>query len=91
MPQVSFERDIRPLFRAIDISHMARHGINLDDYTFMSDPDNADSVLGVLYAVPRHVRNIDIAKQWTDITRERNLGHTFSFLSPEGEPRIRNV
>ena len=44
-----------------------------------------------LYAVPRHVRNIDIAKQWSDITRERNLGHTFSFLSPEREPRIRNV
>ena len=36
------------MFRAIDISHMARHGINLDDYTFMSDPDNADRVLGVL-------------------------------------------
>src|SRR5215467_10347501 len=46
--QVSFARDIRPLFRAVDISHMARHGIKLDDYTFMSDPDNADKVLGTL-------------------------------------------
>jgi hypothetical protein len=27
------------------------------------------------YAVLLHVRNIDIAKQWPDITRERNLGH----------------
>jgi hypothetical protein len=48
MPQVSFERDIRPLFRAVDISHMKAHGIKLDDYTFMSDPDNADKVLGAL-------------------------------------------
>ena len=37
MPKVSFERDIRPLFRAVDISHMKSHGIKLDDYTFMSE------------------------------------------------------
>ena len=48
MPQVSFARDIRPLFRAFDISHMARHAIKLDDYTFVSDPDNADKVLETL-------------------------------------------
>jgi hypothetical protein len=47
-PKISFARDIRPLFRAVDISHMNRHGIKLDDYTFMSDPDNADKVLGAL-------------------------------------------
>ena len=46
--QVSFARDIRPLFRAIDISHMTRYGIKLDDYTFMSDPDHANKVLGTL-------------------------------------------
>ena len=33
MPQVSFARDIRPLFRDVDISHMEPHGIKLDDYT----------------------------------------------------------
>jgi hypothetical protein len=38
-PKVSFARDIRPLFRPVDISHMKAHGIKLDDYTFMSDPD----------------------------------------------------
>ena len=27
------------------------------------------------YAVRLHMRNIDIAKQWPDITCERNLGH----------------
>jgi hypothetical protein len=47
-PQVSFACDITPLFRDVDISHMAWHGIKLDDYTFLSDPDNADKVLGVL-------------------------------------------
>ena len=47
-PRVSFARDIRPLFRAVDVSHMKAHGIKLDDYTFMSDPDNADKVLGTL-------------------------------------------
>ena len=47
-PQISFARDIKPLFRAVDISHMKAHGIKLDDYTFMSDPDNADKVLGTL-------------------------------------------
>jgi hypothetical protein len=48
MPQVSFARDIRPLFRAVDISHMNSYGIKLDDYTFMADPDNANNVLGTL-------------------------------------------
>jgi hypothetical protein len=46
--QVSFARDIKPLFRPVDISHMKSHGIKLDDYAFMSDPDNADKVLGTL-------------------------------------------
>jgi hypothetical protein len=32
-------------------------------------------VIVQFYAVPLHMRNIDIAKQWPDITRERNLGH----------------
>ena len=48
MPKVSFARDIRPLFRAIDISHMKSYGIKLDDYTFMSKPDIANKVLRTL-------------------------------------------
>jgi hypothetical protein len=48
MPHVSFARDIKPLCRAVDISHMKRYGIKLDDYTFMSNPDNANKVLGTL-------------------------------------------
>jgi hypothetical protein len=48
MPHVSFARDIRPLCRAVDISHMKSYGIKLDDHTFMSNPDNANKVLRAL-------------------------------------------
>jgi hypothetical protein len=48
MPQVSFAADIKPLFRAIDISHMKPLGVELDDYAYMSNPDNADTVLAAL-------------------------------------------
>ncbi|HEX6821942.1 MAG TPA: hypothetical protein VF123_07795 [Candidatus Sulfotelmatobacter sp.] len=42
MAQVSFSADIKPLFRAVDISHMRRFGVELDNYTYMSNPDNAN-------------------------------------------------
>lgn len=45
MPQISFATDIKPLFRPIDISHMKRAGVLLDDYAYMSNPTNANSVL----------------------------------------------
>jgi hypothetical protein len=48
MPQVSFASDIKPLFRAIDVSHMKRFKIELDDYTYMSNPNNANQVLAAL-------------------------------------------
>jgi hypothetical protein len=48
MPQVSFAADIKPLFRAVDISHMKKHNVDLDDYTYMSNPDNANAVLETL-------------------------------------------
>ena len=35
---VSFAKDIVPLFRPIDIKHMQRFGMPLDDHAFMSDP-----------------------------------------------------
>jgi hypothetical protein len=40
MVLVSFAKDILPLFRAMDIAHMKPAGVNLDDYTYMSDPAN---------------------------------------------------
>ena len=41
---VSFERDIKPLFREIDLDHMGPMGVPLDDYEYMSEPSNAQSV-----------------------------------------------
>jgi hypothetical protein len=40
MTPASFVRDIRPMFRQIDVEHMSKHNILLDDYTYMSDPSN---------------------------------------------------
>jgi hypothetical protein len=37
---VSFETDIRRLFRQIDIDHMNKHNVLLDNYTYMSDSSN---------------------------------------------------
>lgn len=35
---VSFSKDILPLFRKIDIDHMRKRQVLLDDYKYMSDP-----------------------------------------------------
>jgi hypothetical protein len=45
---VSFARDIRPLFRQIDLDHMDRMGVMLDDYGYMSDRSNAQNVYDYL-------------------------------------------
>jgi len=42
---LSFERDIRPLFRPVDVKHMSAMDVLLDDYTYMSDAQNAKAVL----------------------------------------------
>ena len=34
---VSFSRNIKPMFREVDIVHMKVHGVHLDDYQYMSD------------------------------------------------------
>lgn len=48
MPQVSFAAHIKPLFRAVDIEHMKRGRVELDNYTYMSQPENANAVLATL-------------------------------------------
>jgi hypothetical protein len=48
MPHVSFAADIKPLFRAVDISHMKPLGVELENYTYMSNPENANRVLATL-------------------------------------------
>jgi hypothetical protein len=49
---VSFAKDIKPMFRPIDIDHMKPLGYALDDFTFMSDPAggyaNANAVFNAL-------------------------------------------
>ena len=41
---VSFQTDILPLFTSMDIEHMSRGDVLLDDYSYMSRPENATKV-----------------------------------------------
>ncbi|WP_157181339.1 hypothetical protein [Actinopolymorpha alba] len=41
---VSFSKDIRPLFTEVDIAHMRRLNVYLDDYEYMSDRDHSAAV-----------------------------------------------
>ena len=41
---VSFETDILPLFTSMDVDHMGRLGLSLDDYSSMSQPAIASAV-----------------------------------------------
>lgn len=47
-PAISFDKDIRPLFRPIDIDHMSAMDVSLDDYTYMANAANAQAVLDYL-------------------------------------------
>jgi hypothetical protein len=40
----SFQGDILPLFTEVDIEHMGGFGVVLNDYAYMSQPDNAAKV-----------------------------------------------
>jgi hypothetical protein len=37
---ISFASDIRPMFRPIDVEHMKKHGVLLDDFAYMSRAEN---------------------------------------------------
>jgi hypothetical protein len=41
---VSFKTDILPLFTSMDIEHMSRARVSLDDYAYMSQRANASDV-----------------------------------------------
>lgn len=41
---VSFKTDILPMFTQQDIDHMQGFGVSLDDYSYMSQSDNAKGV-----------------------------------------------
>ena len=52
-PEVSFEKDIVPLFRPMDVECMNGKSIFLIDYDFMTQPGNAQNVIDRLKpAVP---------------------------------------
>ena len=57
---VSFKNDVLPLFTSDDISHMKQQSpaIYLDDYTWMSVPDNAKTVYNAV-APPNGFMPID--------------------------------
>jgi hypothetical protein len=59
---VSFKNDIKPLFRPIDVDHMKRYGVVLDDYAYMSDGtgDHANARGGI-----EHFDEKDDATWWT--------------------------
>jgi hypothetical protein len=37
---VSFSKDVKPMFREVDINHMKVYGVHLDDYQYMSNATN---------------------------------------------------
>ncbi len=37
---VSFSKNVKPMFREVDIKHMKIHGVLLDGFHYMSDPTN---------------------------------------------------
>ena len=53
----SFKTDIVPLFTSVDIEHMSRLEVPLDDYAYMSQPDNA---AGVYHQVSRNAALIGL-------------------------------
>jgi hypothetical protein len=73
---VSFERDIRPMFRSVDIDHMSAMDVTLDDYAFMSQRANVEKVRDYLTgkAQPQmppggpywKPEQIDLLSRWID-------------------------
>ena len=74
--KVSFEKDIKPLFRPMDVECMRSRGVYLSDYDYMKDPDIAKFVLSMLQpdANPRMPYGgpywsqaaLDLFKKWMD-------------------------
>lgn len=55
MPVVSFATQILPLFTSPDIEHMSTYGVMLAEYSYMSQPANALSVLNRLNGTARPI------------------------------------
>ena len=76
---VSFENDVLPLFTSDDISHMKDQDVYLDQYKWMSTPDNANTVYSAVAPpngfmpidergtyVPWPQSKVDTFKAWMD-------------------------
>jgi hypothetical protein len=65
MPVVSFAQDVVPLFDPnTDVPHMAEFGVSLTDYSYMSDPGNAQNILDHLTGAQRPVMPPPPAGPW---------------------------
>jgi hypothetical protein len=65
MATVSFASQILPLFTPTDINHMARAGCMLAEYSYMSQPANAQNVLNRLNGTTKPVMPPPPAAPWT--------------------------
>jgi hypothetical protein len=71
---VSFAQDILPLFTQTDIEHMQGMGVSLNDYSYMSQPDNASAVYQQVSTQqmppppegPWPAANVSLFKAWMD-------------------------
>jgi hypothetical protein len=70
-----FARDILPLFRPIDIEHMAKGGVHLDQYAYMSVDENAERVYNSIAAkrmpppdegVTWEQEQVELLRAWID-------------------------
>lgn len=70
-----FAHDILPLFRPVDVEHMASGGVHLDQYAYMSDRGNAERVYNSIAAkrMPPPDENatwpqeqVDLLRAWID-------------------------
>jgi len=62
---VSFASQILPLFTQTDIAHMANYGCMLAEYSYMSQPTNAQNVLNRLNGTTTPVMPPPPAAPWT--------------------------
>lgn len=65
MAPVSFAAQILPLFTPTDIEHMTRFGVMLAQYSYMSQPANAQSVLNRLNGTTPPIMPPPPAAPWT--------------------------
>lgn len=63
-----FARDILPLFRPLDIEHMGKAGIHLDQYAYMSVNENAERVYDSISAKRMPPPNEDAAWSQDQVT-----------------------